>query len=446
MFQKRLDPRFGPRKSRIPLALTPLPIQEFPWPDLLRFTLSLGDGLPLQPLVKAGDEIKAGQALGKDGSDLLLPSPVSGKIVALTQGPDLRGAPKTEAVLIKPMLNSEPAFSPLDPEEDPLDSLGKRIRDAGVVTDAQRPKPLMAVIKPENGTALETLIVQAMDREPGLQGATQLFRERTKDVGAALSLLQKLSGARKILLATPQQDPNHLAGGIDVETLPVPATYPDCLEPLVALRAGGGVQIRVVALETALAALDAVRLGKVQDTKVITLIGPDNIALGNFRVPLGLPLGTLLAENGLEPLEGDKIVAGGSMRGFAQYSPEASIDAGVDGVLLIRADSIVDWSDEPCVNCGTCVEVCPVNLQVPLIGRYAEFERFHQAENLGLFHCIECGMCAAFCTGRRPLVQWIQLAKKELLKEKAAKEQAAREAEAGEIESDTETVAGSSNP
>ena len=68
----------------------------------------------------------------------------------------------------------------------------------------------------------------------------------------------------------------------NVSVLSIPPFYPESLDPLLALKAGGG-DARVVSAETALAALDAVRRGRVQDKKVVTFIGP----AGRAREPGG---------------------------------------------------------------------------------------------------------------------------------------------------------------
>jgi electron transport complex protein RnfC len=51
---------------------------------------------------------------------------------------------------------------------------------------------------------------------------------------------------------------------------------------------------------------------------------------------------------------------------------------------------------------------------VQLLGCYAEFELFDRTPKLDIDQCIECGLCASVCTGRRPLLQLIRLAKREV--------------------------------
>lgn len=418
MFHKTLDKLFNTRKPDFPLNTQPHETCELEMPSTLSFSLVGFNGRTFTATVSAQQEIQAGDPLADDGKGNVLPSPVTGKVVAITRAPDLRGSRDASAVLVEPASDTSPnAFPALDAESEPVATIMDRIREAGVVTDAVKPRPLLDLVGPDAG--VETLVILAADREPLVCAAIQLLTERASDTAAAASMLGRISGAGKLKLAVPDSWEDRMSG-IGLETLGIPAVYPETLEPMVALRAGKGV--KVIALETALAALDAVRKGKVQDRKTLTVIGPDRTVKGNYRVPIGMRLSDLFSQLKLEMGEEDKIVAGGPMRGFAQYSLDSAVDAGVDAITHIAAKDVVPWSEDPCVNCGGCIDACPVNLQVHLIGRYAEFGLFDRAEDLGVFHCIECGLCAALCSGRRPLVQLIQLAKKELKLRKAALE------------------------
>jgi electron transport complex protein RnfC len=82
--------------------------------------------------------------------------------------------------------------------------------------------------------------------------------------------------------------------------------------------------------------------------------------------------------------------------------------------MVMRAEAIPPWSDAPCISCGACVDVCPVNLQVHVIGRYSEFALFDRIPDLQIDACLECGLCAAACTAHRPLLQLIRLAKRQV--------------------------------
>jgi electron transport complex protein RnfC len=400
-----------------PLCTTPLPIEELGMPPVLSFTAGAAGGRSCKAAVEPGAEVEPGQPLFEGPAGPSFPCPVRGKVTGMADAPDIRGGRPGVALQVEPASDVLAGVFPgLDPRNTDRDALAARIREAGILTDEVRPRPLVDLLLPESGEAPGTLVVLAVDREPGVSGALQLLRDSCRDAAHASALLGKISGSGKVRLAVPEDyagEAGEACRPEGIEILTIPSRYPESLEPMVAARSGGN-GVAVVAVETALAALDAVRHGRVRDRKVLTVIGPEGEAVGNYRVPMGTRLADILARTGLEPGPGDKIVAGGPMRGFAQYTAEAAVEPGVDALMLVRAGDVVPWSDEPCINCGNCVDACPVDLQVQLIGRYSEFGLFQQAGELEVEHCIDCGLCATVCIARRPLLQLIRLARWEL--------------------------------
>jgi Na+-translocating ferredoxin:NAD+ oxidoreductase RnfC subunit len=75
--------------------------------------------------------------------------------------------------------------------------------------------------------------------------------------------------------------------------------------------------------------------------------------------------------------------------------------------------------------------VCPENLQVHHLARYSEFSLFERTVEYRLDDCIECGICATVCPSRRPLLQRIRLAKRELAAAAAADTEALARIAAG---------------
>jgi len=57
------------------------------------------------------------------------------------------------------------------------------------------------------------------------------------------------------------------------------------------------------------------------------------------------------------------------------------------------------------------VEVCPMNLLPSFIGSASEKKVYDLAEKYGAMDCFECGCCTYTCPAKRPLVQFIRLAK-----------------------------------
>lgn len=59
--------------------------------------------------------------------------------------------------------------------------------------------------------------------------------------------------------------------------------------------------------------------------------------------------------------------------------------------------------EQPCIRCGDCATVCPVQLQPQRLLLQWRDGRLHDAESEGALDCIECGRCDVACPSRIPL-------------------------------------------
>jgi len=108
------------------------------------------------------------------------------------------------------------------------------------------------------------------------------------------------------------------------------------------------------------------------------------------------------------------LLLGGPMMGIAQSSLGVTVMKNTSGILLISRDEVSQYSSDPCIRCGRCVEVCPMNILPATISQAVENKRFDWAEELNVMACIECGSCSYVCPSRRPLNQHFKRAKIEI--------------------------------
>jgi electron transport complex protein RnfC len=101
-----------------------------------------------------------------------------------------------------------------------------------------------------------------------------------------------------------------------------------------------------------------------------------------------------------------------------------------DRVPLVKATNCVLISSEtpspgpelPCIRCGDCAAVCPVQLLPQQLYWYACADNEEKLREFGLMDCIECGCCDLVCPSRIPLTADFRVAKgriRELADEKA---------------------------
>ena len=107
------------------------------------------------------------------------------------------------------------------------------------------------------------------------------------------------------------------------------------------------------------------------------------------------------------------------MRGEALPNLETPLPKDAFALTVVPAGAFPPVTDQACLNCGSCVAACPARIQPNMIARHAEFKNYGKTREYGIDYCFECGMCGFFCTTRRPLLQYIRLAKQELAAEAA---------------------------
>jgi electron transport complex protein RnfC len=101
--------------------------------------------------------------------------------------------------------------------------------------------------------------------------------------------------------------------------------------------------------------------------------------------------------------------------------------------ILVLSEVPAGGPELPCIRCGDCAAVCPVQLQPQQLAWYARADNEAELRRHGLTDCIECGCCDLVCPSHIPLTHEFRVAKariRELEDEKARAERARRRYEA----------------
>ena len=81
------------------------------------------------------------------------------------------------------------------------------------------------------------------------------------------------------------------------------------------------------------------------------------------------------------------------------------------GLLALTSAEASLAQPTPCINCGKCVDACPMNLMPVDIDFNAVHGDFEAAVKAGAKNCMECGACAYVCPAKRQIVQSVRLTK-----------------------------------
>ncbi|WP_457552325.1 4Fe-4S dicluster domain-containing protein [Desulfobacula sp.] len=241
-------------------------------------------------------------------------------------------------------------------------------------------------------------------------------------------ILKKITKISKICVTIPENA--KIQGGLD--SIPVFKTslaYPSNLPAMILknnlnmiLPAGKTPEDLGVCFITAEAVVSLANAYKTKSAgfeKILTVIGKQGTQY-RVKATIGTPLHKIFKAFSILVNDQDRIVIGGPMKGFATYTHHHPVQADMDTVMIQDRDILPEVSDYPCVNCGKCLRICPVNVPVNILVRYLEADLYEEAaDKYDLESCIECGLCAYVCTAKIPLYQYIRLGKHELLKLRA---------------------------
>ena len=411
-----------------------LAIEVMPVPDELEIILGQHIGAPCTAVVAKRADIEEGGLIGevKKGLGVPLHAPVAGKIkdIGTSVHPIRVSAPSITITVNKeaqPVHYERQEWQQLD-----SDQLLARVHDAGIIGIGGAGFPTHVKLKPPANSPVDTLVLNGAECEPYITADHRVMLEYAAEVVEGAKIILKILGIKDCHIGIENNKPDAIremskaadkASGPDcsikVEALQV--KYPQGSEkqliqavtdrkvPAMALPSAVGVVVQNVS--TAKAIYDAVVYGKPLYEKVVTIAGKGIGRPANLQVKIGTKLKDIVEHlGGLKPGL-SKIILGGPMMGFAVSSLEVPVTKTTSAVLFLTADEIDTKSHSQCIRCGWCLEACPMGLEPKEIAIYVEANRPEDTAQFGVFDCFECGSCAYVCPAKRPLVQFVRLAK-----------------------------------
>lgn len=397
-------------------------------PDYVVLPLDYTGQVHYFPVVEAGDTVRKGQPVAKSKNGNAVIASISGKVREITTVWTAQSV-HSPAIIIdndggEPM-TSEELFNGPVPVGD-LDVAMMRMRTAGVA-----PPWTLSGREWEDGEMpdlprIETVIITGIREETTILTSQMLLdQERAKAADGLKRIAQLLPGAR-ICLTLPQAFKSWADTEFSdlAELHYLSESYFDRIEREVVAKildhripnrdSYRNHGIAVLDVEYLLAIVDALDGKSSLTQKCITISGNDLERAVTVRFPLGSSFKHVLASQGLEISNYTRPLIGGPMRGVAQFTDETPLTY-YNGIHLIAGDIAPFDSIAPCINCGRCTRVCPVDIQVHLVNRMVEFGQMESARNLDPDACHECGLCAYVCPAQRPIVQLLHFCNHDMI-------------------------------
>ncbi len=424
------------------------PITPVPMPKRLVLPLNMHLGAPARPSVNPGDRVRKGQtiALGHGPVSSPVHAPTSGTIVAIgshrVQHPSGLSAP---CITIETdFQDTWVARTPLpDWQSLPASRIIQHIQEAGISGMGGAGFPTSVKISLREHQRIEQLIINAVECEPYITADDRLMRERAQDIVQGIQVLEYLLQPLKTVVAVEDNKPEaiaamqHAAQGTRIRIRPVPTRYPSGGEKqLIQLLTGKEVRSGSIPAEigvvcqnvgTAYAIWRAIAHGEPLISRITTLTGEALASPGNYEVLLGTPVADLLATAGVDPHRTGRLIMGGPMMGFTITDTSVPVVKTTNCIIAATNEELPAPPPElPCIRCGACAEVCPVNLLPQQLYWYARSGDLERSQHYNLMDCIECGACAWVCPSHIPLVQYYRHTKGEIRQQARDQEKADR--------------------
>ncbi|PIE64589.1 MAG: electron transport complex subunit RsxC [Desulfobacterales bacterium] len=409
-------------------------VEIMPLPDELEIILGQHIGAPCSPSVKKRAEVEEGELIGEVARGLGVPlhAPAAGTIKAFSEAthPIRVSAP---SITLKVDQEAQPKewtaseWQPLSSEE-----LLKKIHDAGIIGIGGAGFPSHVKLRPPADNPVDTLLLNGAECEPYITADHRQMLENTTEVIEGARILLKVLGISECIIGIENNKPDAISAMTNAATTasdnefnirvqPLKVKYPQGSEkqliqaltgrkvPAMALPSAVGVVVHNVS--TTKAIYDAVVLEKPLLEKIVTISGNGINRPANLLVKIGTKVSDIVSHCGGVKPELAKVIMGGPMMGFAISDLNIPVTKTTSSVLFLTEDEIDTNPLSACIRCGWCLQACPMGLEPKEIGVYVEANRAEDTEQFGVFECFECGSCAYVCPAKRPLVQFIRLAK-----------------------------------
>ena len=400
--------------------------------------MNMHSGHDAVPVVAVGDHVKVGQMIAREEGRFSSPvhASVSGTVTEIGTMDTAKGG-KTATIRIESDGKMEVDDSVRPPVLTDCDSFLQAIRDSGMVGLGGAAFPTWAKLNEARNPDyhVDTVLINAAECEPYITSDHRMMLSHPDWIADGIEYLRKymsdyLSGAvYKIFIEKNKPDAIEVlkktfADKPYVQIQELNAIYPQGAKQVMLYNATGRVAVAgrrfpsfgALIINVSSLALTAhyLKTGMPLVERIVTVDGPAVAKPMNLIAPIGTSIRELLNVTGLKSEPG-KVVVGGPMNGKAICSVDDPVVKVSNAVLAFDEKSAVLPEASACINCGRCIEKCPVGISVASVERMMKIAdeeyRVKMLIDTGVRQCVDCACCSYVCPAHRPLLQINQQAK-----------------------------------
>jgi electron transport complex protein RnfC len=274
-------------------------------------------------------------------------------------------------------------------------------------------------------SGVSCLIINATEFEPFLTSRHLLLKEHGNEVASGLKVLMEACSVKQAVVVVENTNTSLVEpfkktgqGTLDITVKGVAQPYPDTAPWLLGEKyAKAQGQVMSIDLSSLFAINNAWVSGLPFTEQLVTIAGSAIRDPQNAWVKTGTPLSSIITHAGGDLSRVGRVSLGGPLMGIPQHTLDAPLIKKAKGVFAAVAFLFDEhresrfYKQTPCVKCAKCVDVCPASLVPATIADFVNNKLLDDAQEWGVFHCVECGLCEYSCPSRIPLLDVMRLGK-----------------------------------
>ncbi|MCM8804562.1 MAG: 4Fe-4S dicluster domain-containing protein [Candidatus Omnitrophica bacterium] len=438
-------------------------------PKEVLIPLRQGFGNEVMPIVKVGDEVKAGQIIGRDDESISSPihSSITGKVKEIIKKNYFRR--EVTFIVIEGDTSSE--WLKLDISEKDWrlcteEELEKKLYLSGVTrlgTCGIPTRYKSSIISPNE---VEYLFVHGIGSEPyNILPKTLLSGKKLFHFIEGIQILKKILPKAKIYLCLSNKE-KKLSEEIEKLTYDFdwfelallepkyPQGYDEMLVPTILGKSfpygysAANIGIISLNIRAILHVYEAIVENKPFIDRIIALSGPGFKENPHIKVRIGTPLQEII-KNYLVSETRVRVILNSLMTGHLLNDYSLPVDSTFSHIIAIpenttrelfsflrpglhsysysntfltlkrfskRPDTNIHGEERPCISCSWCEEVCPVGIIPHLLSKMVKKNMIDERlMKYGIFNCIGCNLCSFVCPSKIPLAKNIKDGQEKLI-------------------------------
>lgn len=391
-------------------------------PARIILPMKMNYGVPCEPVVKVGDQVKVGQCIGMPKPHTFA-SPVHSGISGTVT--DIK------PVTLPNGISCMAVFIENDMKRTTVDSIRPRshmnmsaketvaiIRAAGICGMGGEGIPSAGKISRAKRHGVNELLVNCLQSEPFATCDLTVINEHTDYVVRGACAVATTCGAKKIRFLISHRRKSEIKmlqssidsardefEGLEFEICRFRDRYPQGYYRLVAkalygknLAEGAILEEECKAVMFNCSTLYAVWRALADNmpmTERIVSVCTDSYCRNNVLVPIGTPLSEIVNNGSVAMPTNDRIIWGNCLTGIEATDPENTPVIKITSAVTVAPKNFIPKT--PCIHCGLCSETCPMGLSPNIVYEMLIQGLSQKAAEEGGRDCIACGTCSYIC-------------------------------------------------